>query len=180
VVLFCASVIGVAVFAVHFLWRGSSRTLFSVQEHRELVNLARSAVSEAYFQLQADLDVSTQKWLDWCTSSRPAKPELFKPDRTRANAQQMSSDPNQLVYTADDVTLERVVGLDAKSDGGKMGIVDFKVTVYVQRSTPAHAAKLSLIERRYFWLADNLGPIRGGGRHVDLAPTPAMTAIERN
>lgn len=180
VVLLCSAVIGVSVFAVHFLWRGSSRTLFSVQEQRELVNLARSAVAEAYFDAQASLDLSNETWLEWCTNPLPKAPKVFPPVRTRANAENMSTDPSQLLYTADDVTVERVVGLDRLADGGKMGIIDFKVKVHVARSAPVHVAHVTLTERRYFWLADNLGPFRAGGRHVDLAPTAAMTAVERS
>lgn len=180
VVMFCSAVIWVSVAAYHFLWRGSSRTLYSVQEHRELINLARSALAEAYFKLQIDLDLSARKWFDWCTTKRKLPVELFDPSRTRTNAESMSPAGAARVYTASDVTMERVVGLDRSSDGGQMGIVDFKVTVSVARSAPNHQASLTLTERRYFWLADNLGTFGAGGRHVEVSPTPAMTKVERN
>jgi hypothetical protein len=183
VVMVIALVVGVAAFAYHDLWRGSARTLFSVQEHRELLNLGRSALSEAYFRLQGDLDRSKQEWFVWCTR-RQAPVMSFDPKRTIAAAKNMSADPTALAYTIEDagqgserVKLERVIGVRADASGDEMGIVDLTVALKVRRSTTSHVANLTMTERRNFWLADDTGPFGGGGRHVELSPTPVMTSI---
>lgn len=170
-----ASILSIGVFAYHFLWRGSSKTLFSVQENRELLNLARSALAEAYFRLQVDLDSSRQIWFDWCTLA-VANPRTFTPQRTKDNATNAMS-ANQIVkYSTGDVTMERIVRLTPESMGTDQGIIDLKVTVSVERTSPKHFAKLTMIERRNFRLADS-GPFAGGGRRIVVSPTPAMTSI---
>jgi hypothetical protein len=171
-----ASMLAVGVFAYHFLWRGSSKTLFSVQENRELINLARSAIAEAYFRVQVDLDGSKSSWFDWCTLAI-ANPRTFVPQRTRDNATSVMSASQTVKYTTSDVTLERVVRLSPASMGTDQGIIDLKVTVTVDRSSPKHHATLTMVERRNFRLAANIGPFAAGGRHVVISPTPAMTSI---
>lgn len=178
-VLFFALAASVVVLAYHSLWLGSSRTLFSVQEHRELINLARSALAEGYYELQRSLDQGEGRWFDWFTTSGIASDRAFVPVRTRENAQVMAGSGQALDYHASDVTLARIQGLDLRDlTTGRLGVVDLRVVVQVKRSVPRHQATLTMVERRTFSFEDSFGPFGSGGRHIALSPTPAGTFIE--
>lgn len=122
-VMVCALVVGIVAFAYHMLWRGSARTVFAVQEHRELRNLGRSALAEVYFTVQQELEESRGTWLFWCMASAPAPDVDRPPTRTIDAAAQMSADPDALRYEikGGNVTLERVVPLTRTSSGDQMG-----------------------------------------------------------
>jgi hypothetical protein len=178
-VLFLGAIASVFVFAYHFLWRGSSRTLFSVQEQRELVNVARSAVAETYYELQLSMDDSGSEWVDWSISDGEVAERLHPPLMTRENAELMSADPTALRYEVDPVKIRRVTGLTLEqANQGKMGLVDLEVVVGVRREAPRHEARLITVARHAFRFAQNVGPFGGGGRHVVLTPTPVATWME--
>lgn len=178
IVLFIGVVLAGMVLATQTLWRGSSRTLFSVQEHRQLVSLARSCLAEAYFELQSSLDYSKADWFDWCTDRFQPSVRAFEPKVCKLNAQQMTTNAQFLAYSASDVTIERSIGVDPRGGPDReQGMLDLKVTVKIARASPKHEATLTMIERRNFWLADNLGPFGSAGRHVELSPTPAATTL---
>lgn len=178
-VMVLAVIAGITAFAYQSLWRGSARTLFCVQEHRELLNLGRSALAEAYFIVQKSFDVADRSWMDWCTSPLPVEERKFKPAQTILQAPRMAADANALQYSVVDevATLTRVVPLSRTSPGDALGIVDLKVTVMVKRAATSHEAKLTMTERRSFWLANNEPPYGTGGRRPALSKTPVMTAI---
>ena len=177
VLLLSVIAVGVAV-AAHTMWRGSSRTLFSVQENRLMGNLGRSALTETYFELQRSLDSSRAVWLDWFTGAESA-PVTHLPRVTRDNAALLPLDPAALSYTAGEVTIRRVVGLDREAASeGQMGLVDISLTVEVNRAAPKHRARITMSERRTWWLVDQLGPYGSAGRHVELSATPVGTWIE--
>jgi hypothetical protein len=176
-VLASAVIASVFVLAYHFLWRGSSRTLFSVQEQRELVNLGRSALADAYFELQKSMDESGEEWVDWCIAESEAQDRTYRPAMTIENAAQMTTDARFLAYDAEDVKIRRVLGLTPEeAREGKMGLVDLEVTVGVRREAPRHQARLYVVARHAFRFAQNNGPF--GGRHVELTPTPVATGME--
>lgn len=177
VTVFCA-LLAILVMAYQNLWRGTSRNLFSIQEDRELINLARSALAEAQYLLQDDLDSSKQKWFDWFTTPYAAPEEQFSPALTQNNANAMTSNPEFLAYTAENVKLRRIVGVSPDGAGNAQGIIELEVTVKVVRQAPLHQAALTLMERRYFWLADAHGPFEFGGRRVEVSPTPVATAFK--
>jgi hypothetical protein len=179
-VLFFALAAAVVVIAYHTLWRTSSRTLFSVQENRLLVNLGRSALAEGYYELQRSLDQGRAHWFDWFTGRGAAADRSFVPARTRENAVAMSS-PDFLEYTTGDVSIKRTVGLPLRDAvEGKQGVIDLTVRVRVRRAAPVHEAELTMSERRSFWFADDHGPFAGGGRHIALSATPAASFIEED
>lgn len=177
VTVFCA-LLAVLVMAYQTLWRGTSRNLFSIQEDRELINLARSSLAEALYLLQDDLDSSKQKWFDWCTTPYPAPEEQFTPALTQNNATAMSTNPEFLAYTSENVKVRRIQGVSADGAGTAQGIIEMEVSVKVIRQSPRHEASLTLMERRYFWLADAHGPFEFGGRRVEVSPTPVATAFK--
>lgn len=178
-VLFTGIVMSVLVFAIHFLWRGSSRTLFSVQEQRELTNLARSAIADVYYELQKAMDESGEEWVDWCIAEGEVPQRTCSPVMTRDNAEQMTTDPTFLQFTAGDVTIRRVQGLSPeRAREGAMGLVDLEVVVGVRRRDPRHEARLYLVCRHAFRFAPNQGPFARGGQHVALSPTPVATWME--
>ena len=78
-VLVVGLIIGLTGLSYHTLWRGSSRTLYSVQEHRQLINLARSALDEAYYVIQARLDHGQADWFGWLTRSAAVPPRTHDP-----------------------------------------------------------------------------------------------------
>lgn len=178
-VLFSGVIASVFVFAYHFLWRGSSRTLFSVHEQRELVNLGRSALGEAYYELQHAMDESGEEWVDWCIADEPPADRTFEPAMTIENAAQMTNDPQLLAYTAGTIAIRRVRGLTIEeAESGGMGLVDLEVTVSVKRDAPRHEARLFMVARHAFRFAQNHGPYANGGRHVALTATPVATWME--
>ena len=177
-VLLIGVVLSGIVLATQTMWRGSSRTLFSVQEHRQLVSLGRSCLAEAYFELQSSLDYSRADWFDWCTQGRQPQTKTFVPKVCRENAALMTTNAQFLSYSASDVTIERSMGVDPRGGADhEQGMLDLKVTVKIVRAAPHHEASLTMIERRNFWLADSLGPFGSAGRHVELSPTPAATTL---
>ena len=179
VVLLLGAVASVLVFATHFLWRNSSRTLFSVQEQRELVNLARSSVSEAYFELQRAMDSSTADWVDWCIARETPEARQFEPAMTRENAALMSPDQSFLSYTCQPIQIRRVQGMSPEeAEEGRLGLIDMEVEVAVRRESPRHEARLHLIARHSFRLAMSSGPYGSGGRHISITPTPVATWLE--
>lgn len=178
-VVFFALVSSVVVFAAHFLWRGSSRTLFSVQEQRQLVNLGRSALEEAYVEFQHHLDEGQADWFDWFTAPDAVPERTFAPATTREDLEQLAPAGGMLRFVTSDVTIRRVRTLDTHNLGGdSLGVLDLIVTVEVHRTDPAHHAQLTLVTRRTFRLAESVGPYGSAGRHVEVTPTPAGTWIE--
>lgn len=167
---------GLIVMSYQSLWRGSSRTMFSVQEHRQLVNLCRSALSEANYKLQTQVEQGSSAWVDWCTLGPKATDRTVEPKFTRDYAKGMTNDPRFLDYQVTDVTLHRLEGLNLFSGmSGGTGTVDFKVTATVERHSPAHSAKLTLTERRAFGMSDATSPFGQNGRHLEFLATPVAT-----
>lgn len=170
---------GLIVLAFQTLWRSSSRTLFSVHEHRHLVNLGRSALSEAVYKVQAKLEQGDSVWIDWLTSSRDVKDREQDPAVSRQYAQGMTNDPRFLEYRVEKVTVHRVQGVALMPGmSGQVGAIDFVVKATVARHAPAHAAKLTLTQRHGFWFSDAPTPFSRGGRHIEILPTPAATILE--
>jgi hypothetical protein len=173
---FAASVV---VLGYHTLWRQSSRSLFSIQENRQLVNLGRSALSEGYYELQKSLDQGQARWFDWCTAGAAAADRIFVPARTRENAAAMSAPGGALEYACSDVTVTRVKRLGMREVAqGLVGVMDLRVVVRVRRTAPFHEHELTMLERRNFRFEDDHGPFGLGGRHVVISPTPAATVLE--
>lgn len=165
--------------AAHTLWRGSSKNLFSVQENRVLSNLGRSAISEAVYKIQTQLEQGSSAWIDWCTTPAPAKERTFEPKWTREYARQMTSDPRFLEYRASAVTVRRLAGVSlAAGLSGRLGVLDFVVTCDVVRASPRHASTVTLTERRAFYFSDAETPFRSAGRHIELLATPVATFLE--
>lgn len=177
VTVLCA-VLALIVFAYQSMWRSSSRNLFAIQERGELINLARSALCEAQYLLQNDLDVSKQRWFDWCTSEFPVAEESFPPTLTQQNATAMSSHPDFIAYKAGPVKLRRMQGVALDGSDPQQGIIEFEVTVEVERTAPRHRAELTLLQRHAFMLSDDHGPFGDGGRRVDVTQTPVATALK--
>jgi len=180
IVLVLAAIAMILVVASSDLWRGSSRTLFSVQETRELVNLARSTLSEAYYLVQVKLDRAEPEWFDWCIKKRAVPARPVDTPLSHQNASAMTESPEALRYEVGDVTATRVRGVHLYSPPGELGIVDLKVTVRVIRASPHHEATLTMTQRHDFHLAENAGPHAGVGRHLELSQTPAATQIEED
>lgn len=179
IVLLLGVIASILVFAYHSMWRGSSRTLFSVQEQRELVNLGRSALSEAYYEVQHSMDEGTAEWVDWCIALAVDEPRPFVPQMTLENAGLMAPDPRFLRYEASDIAIHRVRGLTLEeANNGQMGLLDLHVTVSVRRESPRHEAKLSMLARHTFRFAMSHGPYGAGGRHIQVSQTPVATWIE--
>lgn len=177
VTVLCA-VLAVIVFAYQSMWRSSSRNLFAVQERAELISLARSALSEAQYLLQNDLDVSKQKWFDWCTSEFAVPEESFDATLTQQNATAMSSHPDFISYKTGTVKLRRLQGVSLDGGDPQQGIIELEVSVEVERSAPKHRAELTVLQRHAFMLSDDHGPFGEGGRRVDVSPTPVATALK--
>lgn len=192
VVLMFGAIASVMVISWNALWRGSSRTLFSVQEHRQLVQLARSSLAEAYFRLQRALD--EQKPLkpgaeapggpdafEWCVGADAPAPARVRPEEAARAASMINPDalfnPAALRYGVADVEITRLRACPA-ADDGTIGVLDMKVVVTVDRATPGHHARLAMVHRHTFRLADDVGPHAGAGRHVDVCPTPSATVID--
>ena len=171
-VLISAAVVGVAVSAGHWLERSSQRTLFTLQESRELANLGRSALAEAHHQLHGELARRTARWVDWCLTRGTAQPRPLAVPAAHDVATALST-PNYLTYTTSDVRVRRVRSL---ADGHGLG--ELELTVHVSVTRAAHHAELDLVERRGFWLAMPFAGGRAGGRLVELTASPLATLIE--
>jgi hypothetical protein len=170
---------GLIVLAYHSLWRSSSRNLFSVQEDRNLMNLCRSATAEAMYRVQTQLEQGSSKWFDFCTQEEDPSDEPVQIESTRAHTEGMAADPRFLRYTITPVLAKRVKGLSYDTGmGGMVGVVDFTVTATVERSAPAHSAKLTLTQRHAFWFSDAPTPFQGASRHIEIIPTAAATFLK--
>lgn len=167
---------GLIVMAFQTLWRSSSRALYSVQEHRQLVNLCRSALAEAVYKVQARLEQGDSAWIDWCTASREVKDRDHDPAFSREYTGGITNDRRFLDYQLEKVAIRRVTGVPLMPGmSGQVGAIDFTVKANVRRSSPAHSAKLTLTERHGFWFSDTPTPFSRGGRHIEILPTPAAT-----
>lgn len=170
---------GLVVMASHTLWRGSSRNLFSVQEHRELGNLCRSALCEAVYDAQIALEQGVPDWVDWCTLPVDVPEKTFTAKITAQHADNMTTEGTLVRYTVGKLWAKRVRGV-AMAAGlqGHVGLIDFSVRAKVARANPTHTAFLKITERRAFWFSDAVTPFRKAGRHVEIMPTPVATFIE--
>lgn len=170
---------GLMVMAFHSLWRSSSRNLYSLQEHRQLLSIGRSATAEAMFYLQTRLDQGQAEWIDWCTLSLTADDRTIPLDHNRPFVEGMTQDPKYHQYTVTDVSAHRIAELPLGAGmSGRVGAIDFIVTATVERHAPSHFAKLKLTERHAFWFSDAPTPFPNAGRHVAILPTPAATFLE--
>lgn len=174
---------GVIVLAIHSLWRGSSRTLFSVQEQRQLASVARSAIEEACFRLQSDLDWGDRTDEAWFRDPAARSALNLAPERTRDaldDLKLVSSDG--VTYAVSDVTVTRVRPLAPAARGAVRapGIVDFGVTVTVKRGAPRHEATLTVTDRRAVRMADDHGPFAFAGKHVEISASSAARRVEVN
>ena len=170
---------GLIVLSYHTLWRGSSRALFSVQEHRQLANLSRSAISEAVYTVQTKLEQGDSYWIDWCTVGPDVEDDALQPKFTQEYSSGMTADPRFLKYTVSGVTVKRVHGLSLFSAmSGGTGTVDFSVTVSVVRHSPNHFAKITFTERRAVALTDVTSPFSRAGRHIEFLATPVASFME--
>jgi hypothetical protein len=140
-------------------------------EQRVLINLARSAIGDAFFEMQRQFDAREASWNDWALFGKEAKPRSVEPAATREGL--AASAVEWAAYQVDDV---QVVRVRAIPDGAAFGLVDVRSTVHF-RSTPSAVAALTLVERHTLMLSD-AGPFRGGGRTVEVSPTAVMSAIE--
>lgn len=167
---------GLIVLAYHSLWRSSSRNLFSVQEDRMLMNVCRSAIAEAMFRVQTQLEQGSSKWFDFCTQDGAVSDEPQPVELTSAHVDGMAADPRFIKYTVTPVLVRRVQGLSQSSGlAGFVGAVDFTVTATVERSAPAHSANLTLTQRHAFWFSDAPTPFANANRHIEIVPTPAAS-----
>lgn len=180
VVCTLAFAIGLVAMATHSLWRGSSKSLFGVQEHRELVNLCHSAIAETVFDVQAKLEQGASLWVDWCTSMDQVELRKFEPVTTRDFSRNMLGEGSALTYTISDVSLTRVTGLSMNEGlGGQLGVVDIAVSVDVGRTRPTHSARVRMIQRRAFWFSDGATAFnKNQQRHVEILGTPLATFLE--
>ena len=170
---------GLVVLALNTLWRGSSRNLFALEEHRQLVGLCRSAVSEAMYRTQTLLEQGNSRWVDFCTQGDTPDDKQLTLKWTRSFAEGMTSDDHLLKYTLTDVTAHRVVGVSHNAGlSGATGAIDFTVTATVERHAPAHSAKLTLTVRHALWFSDSPTPFPNAGRHIEILPTPAATRMQ--
>ena len=170
---------GLIVMAFHTLWRGSSRNLFSVQEHRQLLSICRSGVAESMFILQTKLEQGQADWIDWCTLPLTAKDRAILLGHNQPFVQGMTQDSRYHQYTVTDVTVHRVQELPlAAGMSGRVGAIDFTVTATVERHAPEHRAQLKLTERHAFWFSDAPTPFPHAGRHIAILPTTAATFLE--
>lgn len=179
VVCALAFAIGLVSLASHSLWRGSSRNLFGVQEHRELVNLCHSAIAETLFDVQTKLEQGAAHWVDWCTSLGRVSERRFEPKTAKEYSRTMLGEGSALTYNVTDVTLTRVAGLSSGEGlGGRLGVIDFSVTVDASRTHPTQSARVRMIQRRAFWFSDTRTAFPQQGRHVEILGTPLATFLE--
>lgn len=180
IVCVLAFIIGLVALAVHNLQRGSSRSLFNVQEHRELVNLGHSAISEALFSVEVKLEQGASEWVDWCTSLLVnVKPRQQAASTTEEFVTQLTGENGNLTYKLSKVELQRVQGAPlAAGMSARLGVIDFVVTVEANRATPAHHVTLKMTRRHAFWFSDGATPFTDGGRHIEILPTPVATILE--
>lgn len=172
------SAAGIAVMAFHAQWRGSSRTLYSVQEHRTLINVARSAANEALYRMQVNLDQGSAVWIAWCTGNK-ASDKTFEALTTIEYAKNMTSDPAFLSYTVESVNLKRIRGMVlAGGLSGQLGEIDIVVETRMLRAAPRHASAIKLTSRHAFWFSDSPTPFSRGGRHIEILPNPLATVVE--
>lgn len=179
VVCALAFAVGLVSLATHTLWRGSSRSLFGVQEHRELVNLCHSAIAEALFDLQAKLEQGASDRVDWCTDGRPPDDIPFEPRTTKKFLSGMLGEGSALTYSVGTVAVKRVQGL-SKGAGmaGRLGVIDFEVRVEVSRERPTQHARVKMTQRRAFWFSDGVTAFSRSGRHVEILRQPLATFLE--
>jgi hypothetical protein len=170
---------GLVVMAYHTLWRGSSRTLFSIQEHRELANVCRSALCEAVYQAQIALEQGAPDWVDWCSLPVDVPVKTFQADVTAAHADNMTTEGTLVRYAIGTLAARRVKGLsEGAGMRGQLGLVDFSVRARVSRTSPTHTAIIKMTERRAFWFSDETTPFSRAGRHVEMLTTPVATFVE--
>jgi hypothetical protein len=141
-------------------------------EQRVLVNLARSAIGDAFFEMQRQFDGRQASWNDWALFGKQAPPpRTVEPLSTRET---LSTSPVEwAAYQIDDV---QVVRVRAVPDGAAFGLVDLRSTIRFRAKGSVPTA-LTLVERHTLMLSD-AGPIRAGGRTVEVSPTPVMSALE--
>lgn len=179
VVCALAFAIGLVSLATHSLWRGSSRSLFGVQEHRELVNLCHSAIAETIFDVQTKLEQGASHWVDWCTTLAKVSERKVEPKVTREYCKVMLGERSALAYNILDVTLTRLAGLsEGEGLGGRLGVIEIAVTVDVSRTQPTHSARVTMIQRRAFWFSDSQTAFSKQGRHIEILRTPLATFLE--
>jgi hypothetical protein len=167
---FGAFVFGLATFAPVGIGFASEALAPPCAEQRVLVNLARSAIGDAFFEAQRQFDAREASWNDWVLFGKESKPRSVEPVATR---EAMTGSPvDWAPYQLDDVQVVRVRPIP---DGAAFGLMDFRSTVRF-RVGPS-AAALTLVERHTLTLSDG-GSFRGGGRTVDVSPTPVMSALE--
>lgn len=171
---------GLIVMSFQTLSRSTSRVLYSVQEHRQLTNLARSALAEAIYHVQSRLEQGDSSWVDWCSTPKPdVKDRERDPALARKFTSGISNDPRLLEYTVDKVLIRRVHGVPQMPGmSGEVGAIDFVVKASVRRSSPAHFAKLTLTQRHAFWHSDTPTPFLRGGRHIEILSTPVASIME--
>ena len=170
---------GLVVMAFNTLWRSSSRNLFSLQEHRQLLSICRSGVAEAMFAVQTKLDSGQADWIDWCTLPLAAGDRTIALGHNQPFVKGMTQDPRYHQYTVSDVTVHRVQELPlAAGMSGRVGAMDFTVRATVERHAPTHKAQLTLTERHAFWFSDAPTPFPHAGRHIAILPTTAATFLE--
>lgn len=170
----------VVVLAYHSLSRGSARTLFSIQERRELDALARSALEEAAFVVQSALEQGNPAWENWCRTPLDVAVRTITPEKAREIAQNMTLDPSALAYSAGPVTVARRAPIRDARPGRppEMGVIELQVVVEVRRDAPRHAAQLKVTEWRWMRMADDLGPFAFAGKHVEVSSEPVGRRLE--
>jgi hypothetical protein len=145
----------------------------AVREQRKLVNLARSALADAYFELQRNFDVHKARWQDWFSIPAIGAERVVEPVSTREALR--AGQEEALHYEVGDVQVVRVRPIP---ENAGFGLVDLKVTVRARARPPDREAVLTLVERHTLWFADNYGPIQTAGRVIEMSPTPAATQID--
>lgn len=130
-------------------------------DFRLLVNLARSAIGDALFELQKAFDGRQARWHDWAILGR-ADERTVEPAATRESLRQ----GGLAGYDVDDV---KVVRARVVPQGAGFGLVDLRATAR------AGTAALTLVARHTLDLTDGL-PFPGG-RVVELSPTAVATTL---
>jgi hypothetical protein len=186
-VIALAFVAGLIVLAVHTLWRGSSRTLFSVQEHRQLLGIARSAIEETVYTLQAELDGGATELERWMRRADQQPGELvyrtFKNDIATANlplSNGLSYRIEGRVRPLGEVTVRRLraVGPPTRGTPRELGLIQLEARVMVERRTPKHEEYLLLRDHRTVRLADDLGPWHAAGKHYEISGTTVGREVD--
>jgi hypothetical protein len=134
------------------------------RELRYLMGIARSAIADAYFEVQSSLHGSRAIWWDWVTDSGEEGVRKVVPATTRA-ALPPCRPP--ATVTDVDVILRKPVSAE-----GVQGALDLRVTATTGE------ARLTLVERHSIRFVNGTSPIPAVPVFLEVAPTPMLSWLE--